>query len=425
MEYENKNENKQIQDKNGATKKILTILGLILVLIIPLSLVKEQIWNRQGYEAVAQKDVAKSWGDNVILSAPMITSTDRKIYPVSGETIIEVASKEKERGIFRVPVYIVKLKTLVSFPKFVMKKIDANKNKKLPVPDYLNLSVKPLSSIQSVKIKELPSGKELKANLVEDVIKISADEITGKDFSGQQIEIEISMRGTGTITYESNADHDKVHMIGNWTRPKFVEEILPIDTKLSTDGFEAFWTLNALSKWENGPREFKSIGLNHLWISTDYSMLEKSIKYGILFISLTFLVVFIVEFISGLKIHPLQYGTIGLSISLFYLLLLALSEMISFDFAYLISSLSVTSLIIFYMGGFLKQKKFVKIMFLEQIILSTFFYILLSLEKNAFLIGTLGLFAILALFMIITRRFDWYSGELKLKVENPQTIRQP
>ncbi len=204
-------------------------------------------------------------------------------------------------------------------------------------------------------------------------------------------------------------------MVGNWTKPKFIDEILPTDTITSSKGFEATWTLNALPKWENGSREVKSIGLNHLWISTDYSMIEKAVKYGILFIALTFILIFIVEFMSKAKIHPLQYGLIGLSISIFYLLLLAISESLGFDIAYLLSSLAVTGLIVFYVRGFLNQKKFVKMVLIEQIILSTFFYILLALEEKAFLIGSIGLFVALSVFMTITRKFDWYTGSFKIQ----------
>lgn len=412
------NENKQKRELNTVTKKVLVILGLALVLIIPLSQVENQISSRREYETVAQKEVAKGWGENVTFGSPVVSASERKVYPASSETTIEVDSKEKKRGVFRVPVYIATLKTKVTFNKPTSHKTEAPKDKKLSELDHLTLSVKPIASIQSFKIKELSSGKELKARLVDGGIRLSIEELPNKDFFANQLEIQVSTRGTGPITYESNSDQDKVKMVGNWTKPKFVDEVLPTETKLSSKGFEASWTLNALPKWEDGTREVKSIGLNHLWIGTDYSMIERAVKYGILFIALTFLLVFIVEFMSKAQIHPLQYGQIGLSISVFYLLLLAISETIGFDIAYLISSLAVTGLIVFYVRGFLNQKKFVKMILIEQVVLSAFFYILLSLEESAFLIGSIGLFTALAIFMTITRRFDWYSGSFKVQNES-------
>lgn len=406
-------ENKPKREVNAVTKKVFVILGLTLVLMVPLSQVENQISSRREYETVAQKEVAKGWGENVTFGSPVVSASERSVYPTSSDTTIEVDSKEKKRGVFKVPVYIVTLKTKVTFNKPAKPKLETSKDKKLSELDHLTLSVKPISSIQSFKIKELTSGKELKARLVDGGIRVSADELPNKDIFANQLEIEVSARGTGPITYESNSDQDKIKMVGNWTKPQFVDEILPTETNLSSKGFEASWTLNALPKWEDGSREVKSIGLNHLWVGTDYFMIERAVKYGILFIVLTFLLVFIVEFMSKAKIHPLQYGLIGLSISVFYLLLLALAETTGFDIAYLTSSLGVTGLIVFYVRGFLNQKKFVKMILIEQITLSAFFYILLSLEERAFLIGSLGLFTALAIFMTITRRFDWYAGSFK------------
>jgi inner membrane protein len=412
------NENTSKHEINAVTKKVLVILGLALVLIVPLSQVENQISSRKEYETVAQKEVAKGWGGNVTFGSPVVIAFERRVYPASSETTIEVDTKEKKRGVFRVPVYLAILKTKVTFHKPATQKTETPHDKKLSELDHLTLSVKPISSIQSFKVKELVSGKELKAMLVDGGIRVSVDELPSKDFFDNQLEIEISTRGTGPITYESSSDQDNVKIVGNWTKPKFVDEVLPTETKLSSKGFEATWTLNAMPKWEDGSREVKSIGLNHLWIGTDYSMVQRAVKYGILFIALTFLLVFIVEFRSKAKIHPLQYGLIGLSISVFYLLLLAISESIGFDMAYLISSLAVTGLIVFYVRGFLNQKKFVKMILVEQVVLSAFFYVLLSLEESAFLIGSLGLFIALAIFMTITRRFDWYSGSFKVQSEN-------
>lgn len=414
------NQQKQKNELNSVTKKIIVIFILAIVLVVPLSRVENQINSRQEYESLAQKEIAKGWGGNVVFASPILSTPEKQIYPMASETSIEIGSKEKKRGVFRVPVYLATLRTKVTFIRPpLQKKILPSKNKEISEPDHLILSVKPLSSIQNFKITDIESGKELKAKLVAAGIHVSSEELQGKDFFSHPIEFEISVRGTGTVTYESNSDQDKLKMHGNWTKPKFVDDILPLETKISSQGFEAFWTLNSLPQWEEASRETKSVGLEHLWIGTDYSMSEKAVKYGILFIALTFILVFVVEFRSKVKIHPLQYGLIGLSISVFYLLLLAISETLGFDMAYVISSGAVTGLIIFYVRGFLSEKKFTRMILIEQIVLSAFFYVLLSLEEHALLIGSLGLFLALGLFMAITRKFDWYSGSFKDNGEMP------
>lgn len=410
MEYENKPK----IEINAVTKKVLLILGLAAVLLIPLSLVENQINSRREYETIAQKEVAKGWGGNISLGSPAILVAEQTHYPTSSETNIHVDSKEKKRGVFPVPVYVATLKTKVLFsaPAVTAKKTESP-NIILSRVDHLFIPIHPIASVQSFKIKDLTSGKELKGTLMNDGIQLTINELPSKNFFSGQLEIELVARGTGTVSYESKSDQDKVSMTGNWPKPKFVDDVLPTETKLSPKGFEASWTLNTLQKNQDSSRSGKSIGLNHLWIGTDYTMIERAVKYGILFIALTFLLVFIVEFMSKAKIHPLQYGLIGLSISIFYLLLLAISESIGFDIAYLISSGAVTGLIVFYVRGFLNDTKFVKMILTEQLVLSGFFYVLLSLEESAFLIGSIGLFTALAIFMTITRKFDWYSGSFK------------
>lgn len=419
QDMQNNMQNRQTDQKNrfdlnpfmnAVTKKVLIILGLTLALILPLTQIENQIGSRREYESIAQKEVAKGWGENVTFGAPILFANEETVYPTNSETALIVESQEKKRGVFYVPVYLAKWKTKLSFTRPASQAISQAKKREV---DHLTLMVKPTSAIQSIKVKEVGSGKEVKAKVVDGGIRISVEDLSTKDFFAEPLEIEITARGTGPLSYASNSDQEHLKMTGNWTKPMFIDDVLPTESKVTSQGFEASWVLNNIQKWGEAKREVKSIGLNHLWISTDYSMIERAVKYGVLFIALTFLLIFIVEFMSKAKIHPLQYVSIGLSISVFYLLLLAISEVAGFNVAYFSSSLAVTLLIGFYVRGFLNQGKFVKMVLVEQVVLSGFFYVLLSLEERAFLVGSLGLFIALAIFMTITRRFDWYSGSFK------------
>ena len=69
-----------------------------------------------------------------------------------------------------------------------------------------------------------------------------------------------------------------------------------------------------------------------------YAKTNRSIKYAILIIGLTFSLFFIIELMQHKPIHPVQYVLIGLALVIFYSLLLAISEFIAFDLAYLIAS---------------------------------------------------------------------------------------
>lgn len=402
---------KQKRELGETSKKVVAILAIIFLLILPLNQVERQIEDRRGFEKIAQDEVAEGWGDKVLFTTPTVFAQDQHIIPSLSETEITIDSQEKKRGVFKVPVYLATLKTKIRYTRPALK-IEASPIRRI-LPEYLHVHIDPIAAVQTYKVKDVKTGKELKSRLNEFGLKVFAEDVPDQHFFDKEIEVEITMRGTSAMNYESNSDKDTVKIAGNWRKPKFFDTIFPDETKLDSNGFSAKWNLNSLPTHSKGDRKIKSIGLNHLWISTDYTKIERAVKYGILFVVLTFLLVFAVEFMSHTKVHPLQYALIGLSISIFYLLLVAISEVLGFDVAYIISSVAVSALIVFYVNGFIKNQKFTMMILAEQIILNIFFYVLLALEERSFLLGTVGLFTALATFMIITRKIDWYSGSFK------------
>ncbi len=190
------NEQKQKNEFNAVTKKVLIILSLVLGLMLPLSQVEDQISSRREYETIAQKEVAKGWGEKVAFSSPVLTISEKNIYPMTSETTITVGSKEKKRGVFQVPVYVATLKTKVTFSKPINQQIEPTKEMNLSEADHIFLSTKPISSIQNFKIRETVSGQEIKAKLVDGGIWLSVNELPNKDIFSNTFEIEISTRGT-------------------------------------------------------------------------------------------------------------------------------------------------------------------------------------------------------------------------------------
>lgn len=70
-----------------------------------------------------------------------------------------------------------------------------------------------------------------------------------------------------------------------------------------------------------------------------YQLTDRATKYAILLIILTFMSFFVLESMTSLRLHPMQYLLVGLSLVMFYLLLLALSEHIGFTAAWITASL--------------------------------------------------------------------------------------
>jgi len=391
-------------------KKLGIILAMTLCFLWPLGQVGDQIQSRQQNETVAQKEIAKSWGEDVTVASPVLRLENQTWVPSEATTKVEVDSKEKKRGVFKVPVFSAVLNQKFKFqlPMEDIEKERTKDPKEKPKKMFLSIEIYPSNALQDFEIKtEHP--KSLKGSLsnVGLIFEISEDDL--KWLAKTEIELQLTVRGTGRVLYETFAQKDMVQFKGNWSKPQYFDEVLPSDSTLNAEGFEANWILSNLQKWEVSTKSSRKVGINHLWISTDYLMVERALKYGILLISLSFLVGLIVEIMAKIQIHPMQYGLIGIALSLFYLLLLSISEVTGFDLAYLIATIATIGLIAFYMRGFIEKTSHVLLLAGEQLALSVFFYVLLSLEERALLAGSIGIFLVLVVLMTVTRKFDWYA----------------
>ena len=388
-----------LKPENKLTKKILTILSIAVGLYILLWQVEDQVVSRQNYESTAQTEVMKSWGGDVKVGSPQSNSGDgasfNTSFGVRGETKINVNSSERKRGVFRIPVFTATYHQKVTVPFLLSEK-------------QIHIPVYPIEQIQNFRIFD-EAGKEISGRIVNNGILIQIPAIDKK--KTMTMTTEIVLRGTGRVLYESDLEQEQIHMQGNWQKPKFLDDLLPDQRKVEASGYTADWKLMTLPKDAHLLNKAKVIGVSHLWVNTEYSMVLRSIKYGILFIALTFLFTFLLEVIAKIQIHPFQYGLVGLALTIFYLLLLAFSEVIGFDLSYLLSTFLVVSLIAFYLLGFFKQKKHVLWAVAEQLGLSGFFFVLLRLEERSLLMGSIGLFAALGLLMMITRKVDWSKQE--------------
>ncbi len=139
-----------------------------------------------------------------------------------------------------------------------------------------------------------------------------------------------------------------------------------------------------------------------------YRLTERSSKYAVLFLLITFGGCFLFETLRGLRVHPVQYTLVGAAICIFYLLLLSLGEHIGFTAAYLVAALACNGLITGYLSAVLGGMR--RAAALGALLLAAYavLYLLLQSQEYTLLIGSLLLFATLAGVMYGTRHFDWY-----------------
>ncbi len=140
-----------------------------------------------------------------------------------------------------------------------------------------------------------------------------------------------------------------------------------------------------------------------------YRMIARSVKYGMLLVSMTFGIFFLFEMIKGLRIHPMQYILVGAALSIFYLLLLSFAEIIGFNFAYLLASIACIALIIWYLQFVLSRRS--DVAFVGSLLIITYgvMYVLLSMSQFSLVVGSVILFLALFAVMFFTRNIDWYS----------------
>ena len=136
-------------------------------------------------------------------------------------------------------------------------------------------------------------------------------------------------------------------------------------------------------------------------------MYKRQAKYGLMLIVMVFLVFFFVEVLQKLRIHPIQYLLVGLALCIFYTLLIALSEHIGFSSAYIASAIAVIALVVFYARSVFKQIKATQLLGLVMVLVFGFMFTVINQEDYALLIGSIGLFIVLAIVMAVSRKIDW------------------
>ena len=193
---------------------------------------------------------------------------------------------------------------------------------------------------------------------------------------------------------------------------------LPVKHEISASGFQAHWqstwfanNLESLFSAKDGPawRYVPAFSVTVATPADQYQLTDRAIKYAILLIALTFMAFFVYETLTHLRLHPMQYLLVGLSLVLFYLVLLALSEHVGFTPAWIIASLVGALMNGIYLQAVLKGWKRSGIFVVALLGLDGVMWFLLRSEDSALLLGSgvlvLALFAV----MYLTRHFDWYS----------------
>ena len=227
--------------------------------------------------------------------------------------------------------------------------------------------------------------------------------------------IDLALQGSGSLFFTPVGKITEVNLRSAWGDPSFTGAFLPDQKNISPAGFDAQWKVLNLNRnypqaWAGDTQvDFSSsaFGVDFLLPVDNYQKSIRSVKYAILFIGLTFLVIFFVEMRGTRRVHPFQYALIGLALVIFYTLLVSISEHISFNAAYAVAATMTIGLTGLYARALFDSRKMALLVGGTLLLLYGFLFTVLQLQDYALLIGSLGLFAILATVMYFSRQIDW------------------
>ena len=225
----------------------------------------------------------------------------------------------------------------------------------------------------------------------------------------------VKINGSEQLHFVPLAGNSTFSLTSTWPDPKFDGSNLPTSRNVGSQGFTAKWNFNkanlpfgtAIKDFDFKKEPF-AFGVTMIQPADQYAKTMRSVKYAILFIGLTFALFFIIEIMQQKPVHPVQYVLIGIALVIFFTLLLSISEFILFDYAYLIAAAATISLISLYAKGHFNSLKTAGVFASLLACLYGFIFVLIRLEDTALLVGSIGLFIVLAVVMYASRKINWY-----------------
>lgn len=366
------------------------------------------ISDRTSYRNEAVAKVAQSWAGSQVVGVPSMsfkTKNDKKEDVINElklnnyEVTVNIKTEVRKKGIFKISVYTAEVTQKGDFENkygdLTGKQITIETN----ISDRRGFVTEPNFKI---------NNGETKKN--QDVIYTTELKTKAKDIP---FEITYKLKGLNDISVALGGNSNNVFIKGNWKDPEFKGDFLPTDREVTNKDFSAVWSVPQIALSNRS-----AVSVSLLVPVDSYSMAARSLKYGFLLLTLTFLGYFIFELTSKekRKVHPVQYCLLGAAMLMFYLLLVSISGLLTFNIAYLISALMVMGLILVYTYFVITKKQSIGFSVGITVLIGllyAFFYILLMLQDIALFAGSLGLFAIIAVIMYLTRNVNWYSENVE------------
>ena len=428
-------------ESNKTLFKVMLIGFLILIMLIPSAYIQSLVSERKERQKDIIEEVSSKWADAQTVTGPILMipytlsekQSDGKVAEVTHTAYFLpddlkingfILPETRHRSLFDVTVYRSDLSITGDFQLVSLSGLQINPTslqwQKAKIVMGLN-DARGLEDNVAIKwndsLLQLDAGME-KNGAVENglnaAVPLSMNEAV-------HFSLKLKLKGSQYLYFTPLGKSTEVVVHSKWQNPAFDGKFLPNTTADITDsGFTAKWkvlqsSLSYPQSWIDSEKKLteSSFGVRLIQPVDGYVKTERSVKYALLFIGLTFTIFLFVEILQKSRIHPLQYLLVGMALCIFYTLLLSFSEYLGFNIAYFISTIATVSLIGLYVWSVFKKGKTALGFGFGLTALYGYIFVLIQLQDYALIFGSIGLFIILAAVMYYSRKIDWYNAGKK------------
>ncbi len=424
-------------NRNKIIFKTFLIGFMVLVLLVPTFFIQNLVTERQNRQKEASAEVSSKWAGEQTIAGPVIVIPySEALTDQSGKTSIlkrlayflpdkliihsNVIPERRYRGIYQVVVYTTELQVTGSFDSLQIADLNISADKISWNEAAIFFDITDVRGLkEEIKLHMMDTDLNLEPgkfsndqfkNALSAFLPVSAGSIRGP----YAFSMTVHLKGSGNLLFVPAGKQTDVKVQSPWANPSFTGNYLPDWRSIGDSGFSSTWKVLYLNR--NFPQQWKdktydmtgsAFGVNLIVPVDSYQQTTRSVKYAILCILLTFTAFFLIELIYFKSIHFLQYILVGFALCIFYILLLSFSEYIFFNWAYLVASVATILLIAWYVKSILQSTKMSVFIALLLAAMYGFIFTLIQLQDYALLMGSLGLFIILATVMYFSRKIKW------------------
>jgi inner membrane protein len=448
--------------------KAASLCAITLLLLIALARIGYLVDERRGYQQEAAASVRQSLADPQTLAGPFVARRCTEEWDVVSEKNGEKTSRierraftrtavpkrlaidgtaamePRYRGLFKVNTYGSRLVIDASWDAASLAVARTREGVRLACDaPTLTLAMTDARGIRSAQLQVASQPRALLAGANHPAYARGFHaELASEWRAAEQMLAPLALRltldlvGTSELAFVPAGAETEVKLKANWPHPSFAGRFLPAERRVDRDGFEAAWRVSGLAtdaaqglaagaplcgagEATQGARCLDTLSVAFIDPINIYVLSDRAIKYGLLFIVMTLAAVAMIEVIARRPVHPVQYLFVGAALTLFFLLLLSLSEHLPFGQAYAAAAAACALLLAHYATPMLGHWR--RGLGFGCGIAAVFgaMYLLLQMEQTALVVGSLMLFATLAALMVLTRKLDWHALFAQLRARAP------